>query len=206
MKMFLHINKMHAAFWGILILFLSSCVPPNYYKKNNTYANNKSRNGSSYYKKYDNSTYEVYNFRRNSYRTARYRNTYPVNRKVGSKRASIIGIAKKYLGVPYRYGGTTPKGFDCSGYVMFVYRKSGIKISRSIKLQFYRGKRVYLKNALPGDLVFFKTSRYKRISHVGIYMGNNKFIHAPRTGRTVSYGSIRIRYWKKRFIGAVRYL
>ncbi len=126
-------------------------------------------------------------------------NLYP-----SSKRRNVIYTAEKYLGVKYRYGGVTPRGFDCSGLVMYVFRRNGFKMPRALKRQFYSGKRISLRRARPGDLVFFNTSGH-RISHVGIYVGNYKFIHAPRTGRRVSYADMRKKYWRKRYIGTVTY-
>ena len=123
----------------------------------------------------------------------------------GANRKRIVRTAKRYIGVKYKYGGTTPSGFDCSGYVMYIYRKSGIDLPRAINKQFYSGRRVSLRRARPGDLVFFNTSG-KRISHVGLYVGNNRFIHAPRTGKRVSYSNIKNSYWKKRYIGSISYL
>ena len=131
--------------------------------------------------------------------------TFQGGRSEGGSRERIVGTAKQYLGVKYKYGGVTPGGFDCSGYVMYVYRKSGIGISRVLKNQYYSGKRVALGNARPGDLVFFKTNG-RDISHVGIYLGENRFIHAPTTGKSISYASMENRYWKKRYIGSVTYL
>ncbi len=113
--------------------------------------------------------------------------------------------AKRYIGVRYLHGGTTPRGFDCSGYVKYVYAKHDIDISRSTADQYRRGKRIPLSRAKPADLVFFKT-RGGRVSHVGIYLGNRSFIHAPSTGKRVSITSIDNRYWKRRFAGAVSYI
>ncbi len=118
----------------------------------------------------------------------------------------IVETAKRYLGVKYKYGGETPRGFDCSGFVMYVYRKNGITVPRTTREQYYAGKRIVLRNARPGDLVFFNTAGSKRFSHVGIYVGSNRFIHAPRTGKTVSYADMNLKYWKKRYIGTVTFL
>ncbi len=189
-------------FTGVII---TACVPPDGYRvRNSKQYRSESKTGHS--RSYKNS-YESYYFHNKQRRYTGRKHYSGYSSKLSSgARARIIATAKRYLGVKYRYGGTTPRGFDCSGLVMYVFRKNGIKISRSAKRQFYRGKRVYLKRAKPGDLVFFQTSRYKRISHVGIYLGNYRFIHAPRTGKRVSYASIRTRYWRKRLVGVVRYL
>ncbi len=120
-------------------------------------------------------------------------------------RKEIVRTAKRYLGVKYRYGGTTPGGFDCSGYVMYVYRRNGIQMPRSLVKQYHWGRRISLKRARPGDLVFFNING-RRISHVGLYMGNRMFIHAPRTGKRISFADMSKRYWQKRYAGAVTYL
>jgi peptidoglycan endopeptidase LytE len=124
---------------------------------------------------------------------------------VPARRSNIVETAKQYLGTDYLYGGVTPKGFDCSGFVMYVYRQNRITVPRSTRDQFEAGTRVALRRARPGDLVFFQTSR-KGISHVGIYLGNYRFIHAPSTGKTVSIAEIKNPYWHKRFRGAVTFL
>jgi cell wall-associated NlpC family hydrolase len=88
---------------------------------------------------------------------------------------------------------------------MYVYRKNGIHMPRSLVKQYRSGRRVSLHRARPGDLVFFNING-RRISHVGLYMGNRVFIHAPRTGKSVSFADINKRYWRKRYVGAVTYL
>ncbi len=122
----------------------------------------------------------------------------------GTKRYSIVKTAEKYLGVRYRFGGSDPTGFDCSGYSSYVYKKHGLLIPHSAQQQFANGKRIGIKKAKPGDLVFFRTSGWK-ISHVAIYMGDYKFIHAPSRGKHVSYDDIRKEYWRKRYAGTVTF-
>lgn len=119
------------------------------------------------------------------------------------KRDNIVKTAQKYIGVKYVRGASSASGFDCSGFVMFVYGKCGIKLPRTSEEQFKAGKAVDLKNALPGDIVCFKING-KRVSHVGIYLGGMKFIHAPSSGKSVRESSINEIYWKKRFFAAVR--
>lgn len=121
-------------------------------------------------------------------------------------RDSVVRTAKKYVGVRYRHGGTSPRGFDCSGFVMYVYERNGILLPRSVKSQYQAGRKIRFAQAKPGDLVFFKTSRRNRLSHVGIYLGGKKFIHAPRTGKRVSYANMGKPYWRKRYIGSVTFL
>jgi cell wall-associated NlpC family hydrolase len=118
---------------------------------------------------------------------------------------AIVNEGKKYLGVPYRYGGTTPKGFDCSGFTSYTFKKKNVKIPRTAAEQYKKGKAVSKKNLKAGDLVFFKTTSKKSVSHVGIYIGNNKFIHSA--GKGVTIASINDPYyWKSRYAGAKRIL
>lgn len=119
--------------------------------------------------------------------------------------SAIVQEGKKYLGVPYRYGGSTPRGFDCSGFTSYTFKKKNIYIPRTAPEQFKKGKAVTKKNLKAGDLVFFKTTSKKSVSHVGIYIGGNKFIHSA--GRGVSITSINDPYyWKSRYAGARRVL
>jgi murein DD-endopeptidase len=116
----------------------------------------------------------------------------------------VLAVAKSELGTPYRYGGSTPRGFDCSGLVYYVYYKAGIRVPRSTTAQYRHARPVALKNLQPGDLVFFRIA-HRSVSHVGIYAGNARFIHAPARGRVVSYDSLNDPYWKKRLVTAGRY-
>lgn len=120
-----------------------------------------------------------------------------------STSASLVTSAKAHMGTPYRYGGTTTSGFDCSGYTQFVFEKEGVSIPRSTDQQYSTGKSVAKSNLQTGDLVFFNTSGHG-VSHVGIYIGSSKFIHAS-TSRGVMISSINDpAYWGKRYIGARR--
>lgn len=114
-----------------------------------------------------------------------------------------LSIASDMVGSPYRYGGADPRGFDCSGLVYYAYRKAGIQISRTTAEQYRQSKRVTVSQLQPGDLLFFTISRDK-LSHVGIYAGKGRFIHAPSSGRLVSYASLDDPYWRRRLIGAGR--
>lgn len=115
----------------------------------------------------------------------------------------VVGYAKQFLGAKYVYGGASPEGFDCSGFTMYVYKKIGISLPHSARLQFTMGTQVSRENLMPGDLVFFETYK-KGISHVGIYIGDNKFIHASSVGTGVTITSIISNYYSPRFKGAVR--
>jgi len=99
--------------------------------------------------------------------------------------SAVIAEAKKYLGVPYVWGGTSPSGFDCSGFTSYVYKKVGISLPRTSRAQQNIGKQVSLSNVQPGDLVFMGKPAY----HVGIYIGGGKYIHAPQTGDVVKIAS-----------------
>ncbi|UQZ89879.1 hypothetical protein C4J81_11920 [Deltaproteobacteria bacterium Smac51] len=112
--------------------------------------------------------------------------------------------AKKYLGVPYVYGGRSPKGFDCSGLALYVYKLHGITLPATSSKQAKAGQPVKRKELLPGDLVFFRTSALGGVGHVGIYIGNGQFIHAPGTGRKVTTAGLDEKYFKARYHSARR--
>jgi hypothetical protein len=122
-------------------------------------------------------------------------------------RNEIVRTAKRYIGVPYRWGGESPRtGFDCSGLTMVVYRLNGLDLPRSSGQQWQAGVPVKRGQLARGDLVFFATSGGKKVSHVGIYTGNNKFLHAPRKGRKIQESSLSSNYYKSRYLGARTYL
>ncbi len=106
----------------------------------------------------------------------------------GSGHSAVVGIAQRYLGVPYVYGGASPGGFDCSGLTMYCYAQIGIGLSHGATDQQHASQPVPLNALQPGDLVFFGSASYSY--HVGIYVGGGSMIHAPHTGAVVSYGSI----------------
>ena len=122
-----------------------------------------------------------------------------------AQRSEALLQALLALGVDYRYGGTSPvTGFDCSGLVAHVYREAwGIRLPHSTQAQSKAGAPVSLAELQPGDLLFYDTQQ-KPYSHVGIYMGDGKFVHAPKSGARVRVESIQSRYWASRFNGAVR--
>ena len=106
----------------------------------------------------------------------------------GSGRSAVVGIAQRYLGVPYVYGGASPSGFDCSGLTMYCYAQIGIGLSHGATDQQRASTPVPISALQPGDLVFFGGPSYSY--HVGIYVGGGSMINAPHTGAVVSYGSI----------------
>lgn len=115
----------------------------------------------------------------------------------------IVATAKSLIGTPYLFGGTTPQGFDCSGLVYYSYQSLGIRVPRMTN-QLARQATTLKRNELkPGDLLFFQTSGNK-VSHVGIYAGKSQFIHAPKSGKSVSYANIEKPYWRERLVKAGR--
>ncbi len=114
--------------------------------------------------------------------------------------ANILEAARRYLGTPYKYGGTNPTtGFDCSGFTGYAYNEAGLNIPRSTKDQY--ATLIPVRVPEPGDLVFFNING-SGVSHVGIYAGDFKFIHSPRTGKSVSFADIRNSYWKSKYVGS----
>lgn len=123
--------------------------------------------------------------------------------KSSNKVDSLIAKAKKMLGVPYRYGGTSPStGFDCSGFMQYVF-KDTISLPRTSNDMAQVGKKVSRSDLKAGDMVFFAHSG-SRISHVGMYLGAGQFIHSPSTGKTIEITSMNSKYWSGRFITARR--
>ena len=125
--------------------------------------------------------------------------------------SSLLAKARTYLGTPYHYGGTTPRGFDCSGFVRFVFGAFGFGLERSSTSQARQGEAVDLSQIQPGDLLFFKTrGKQDRVSHVGIYLGQGQFIHAGSQGgpskRVVRIGKLDETYYAQRLVSARRVL
>jgi cell wall-associated NlpC family hydrolase len=110
----------------------------------------------------------------------------------------VVGIAMRYLGVPYVWGGSSPRGFDCSGLVAYVFGQIGVSLPHSSYSQFAMGTAVSISQLQPGDLVFFTGA-----SHVGIYIGGGQFIHAPHTGDVVKISSLS-GYYSSNFAGGRR--
>ncbi len=113
-----------------------------------------------------------------------------------------VFTAMQMIGAPYRYGGSTPDGFDCSGLVQYAYDAAGIRLPRTAAQQYSATDSLTLEQARPGDLLFFREGR--RISHVALYLGQGRFVHAPNRGRNVSLGSFANSYYRSHFARAGR--
>ncbi len=125
----------------------------------------------------------------------------------GDLRGELVSTARRFIGTPYLWGGTsTENGFDCSGLTMVCYRLNGLNLPRNSRSQFQAGRWVARQDLLPGDLVFFATKGGSRITHVGMYIGNNAFIHAPRTGKKVRIESLSNSFFARTYVGARTYL
>lgn len=118
--------------------------------------------------------------------------------------AQILAKATEYLGTPYVYGGASPSGFDCSGFVYYVYGTFGISVGRTPAEQYSAGTVVDKASLQPGDIVLFAGTGSSSISHTGIYAGNGQFIHSPNSRSTVSYSDLTSGYWSEHFYCGVR--
>lgn len=124
----------------------------------------------------------------------------PVQRQIHP----AVNTALAQLDKPYRYGGDTPRGFDCSGLVYYAYQRNGIAIPRTAREQLRNARRISLSELAPGDLLFFR-ERKKRASHVGLYVGDGRFIHASTSEQTVRLSQLASPYWTTHLITAGRY-
>ena len=115
----------------------------------------------------------------------------------------IAMLAKQQLGKPYRYGGASPKGFDCSGLVYYTHQQLGIQTARTSNQQYKSAQSINTNYLKLGDVVFFKLA-YKNVSHVGIYIGEGQFIHAPKSGKRVTASFLNDPYWEPRLLGGGR--
>jgi cell wall-associated NlpC family hydrolase len=114
--------------------------------------------------------------------------------------SSVVSIALQYLGVPYVWGGASPSGFDCSGLTMYAYAKVGVYLPHNAAMQYGMGTPVSRSQLAPGDLVFFNG-----LSHVGMYIGGGRFVHAPHTGDVVKISSLSEYWYAATYVGARRY-
>jgi murein DD-endopeptidase len=117
--------------------------------------------------------------------------------------SNAVVHAKEMLGKPYQYAGDTPAGFDCSGLVKYSYGRAGISMPRDTQAQHRMSVLVSTRSLREGDLLFFDQEGRKK-SHVGIYLGNGRFIHAPSSGGKVRIDSVNADFWKKHFVEARR--
>ena len=118
-------------------------------------------------------------------------------------RGTVTRVATDMLGTPYRYGGTSPvEGFDCSGLVFYSYRHAGLSVPRNSVELFKAAAKIPLEAAREGDLVFFQDQR--KLSHVGIYLGDNRFVHAPSSGSTVRVSTLDSAYYRRHLVGVGR--
>jgi cell wall-associated NlpC family hydrolase len=124
---------------------------------------------------------------------------------VASKAGTVVVGALNMIGVRYQWGGNSPdSGLDCSGFVRYVFRDTlGMTLPRRAEEMSQMGEKVKMTDLKPGDLVFFNTMR-RTFSHVGIYIGDNKFVHSPSTGSKIRVDELDDSYWEKRFTGARR--
>ena len=116
---------------------------------------------------------------------------------------AVLTTAMDLRGTPYRYGGSDPSGFDCSGFVQWVFAQHGKKLPREVKDQFQAGELINRDELRPGDLVFFQTVT-RGASHVGIALGNGQFVHAPSSKGVVRVETLTSGYWDARWVGARR--
>lgn len=117
----------------------------------------------------------------------------------------IVAKAKTYLGTPYVWAGADPSGFDCSGFVYYVYKTQGISISRTQEKMYAKGTPVAKEDLKPGDIVFFQNTYKSGISHCGIYVGDGVFIHSSTSNDKVRYSDLNSDYYTAHYYGAVRY-
>ena len=119
----------------------------------------------------------------------------------GSRYGGVVGIAMQYLGVPYAWGGASPSGFDCSGFVMYVFAQVGVSLPHNAAAQYGYGVPVSSDQLQPGDLVFFDG-----LGHVGIYIGGGQFVHSPHSGDVVKISSLGDSWYASTYVGARRIL
>jgi hypothetical protein len=127
----------------------------------------------------------------------------PVPGRIPADGYALSSTALSLRGAPYRDGGADPGGFDCSGFVQYVFGQNGLSVPRAVREQFRLGRRIDRRNLQPGDLVFFSTVA-PGASHVGIIIGGDQFVHAPSERGVVRVERLGTPYWSSRFVGAKR--
>ncbi|MFQ5864281.1 MAG: C40 family peptidase [bacterium] len=129
---------------------------------------------------------------------------YTSKEKLSLSKTQLVQVIESYLGVPYRWGGATRAGMDCSGFVSTVFRNAlGLDLPHSAKMMYQLGESVAKHELRFGDLVFFKNIEYSGVSHVGIYLGENYFAHASTT-KGVTISNLSEKYYRKRYVSARR--
>ncbi len=121
-----------------------------------------------------------------------------------SSAGGVVSVAMNYVGYAYRYGGTSPSGFDCSGFVYYVFNKAGIGLGRAMSSQIAAGPHISSSQLQPGDLVYFANTYRRGISHIAIYAGNGKIVHAADYGIGVTVSNLWSPYWTAHYAGATR--
>ena len=122
-----------------------------------------------------------------------------------TSKTSVIETAQTLLGTPYRYGGNSPKsGFDCSGFIQYTFKKEGISVPRTSREQYKSTFPISRRQLKPGDLVFFRAKYEHYVSHVGLYIGKGRFIHAASSGKQVSINRLDQEYWRRYYYSAGR--
>jgi len=116
---------------------------------------------------------------------------------------AIVSTAMMLRGIPYRNGGSDPSGFDCSGFVQWVFAQNGIRLPREVREQYGAGQTIDPRDVKPGDLLFFETVS-RGASHVGVAIGGDQFVHAPSSQGVVRVERFSANYWAMRFVGARR--
>ena len=117
---------------------------------------------------------------------------------------ALLQAAESRIGAPYRYGGAGPDAFDCSGLVRYAHQLVGIPVPRTAAEQYVKATPVGRRELRPGDLVFFRLSG-REVGHVGIYAGEDRFVHAPQSGGHVRIASLEDEWYRKRYVGAGRF-
>lgn len=131
----------------------------------------------------------------------------PAAKQQPSDAHQVTQRAFSMIGTPYRWGGTSPKGFDCSGLVKYVFRDvDDVELPRTARAIYQSSNPKVARHELqPGDLVFFRI-RSRNVDHVGIYVGNDRFVHAPRRGQKVKVANLNDKYWQRHYLAAKRVL
>jgi cell wall-associated NlpC family hydrolase len=118
--------------------------------------------------------------------------------------AEVADLAEQYVGSPYRWGGASPSGFDCTGFVMWVYSQFGVAMPHNEAGELASGERVGTDDLQPGDVLVFANTYRRGLSHAGIYVGNGQFVHAADERHGVMVSSLSDGYWASRLAGASR--